>query len=260
MERQSGRQSDRQHTDTLETTLKKGDLVTRDLPMSPGRLQVSLLRDQVPEMLRQAIVEMQLKPGDRLVERELMEWMGVSRATVREALRQLAAEGLVRTIPQKGAIVAAPTLKEAEELYEIRAMLEGRAARHFTERASDRELRELRGSFKKVERVLTGSGDTWAILQAKNHFYEVLFKGARNGILRSILGPLQARITVLRETSMSEPGRLEAMLDEIRAIVEAIEARDPEAAERLCSYHVNQAASAALAALSMAQQEGTSGD
>jgi DNA-binding GntR family transcriptional regulator len=218
-------------------------------PIPPDRLQVSLLREQVPDLLRQAIVEMRLKPGDRLVERELVEWTGVSRATVREALRQLTAEGLVKTIPQKGAVVAAPTRKEAAELYEIRAMLEGLAARQFAERAPASQVAALRKAFEQLERVWHDSADTRAVLQAKNRFYDVLFEGAGNATIGSVLGALQARIAVLRATSMSQPGRPAESVAEIRAIVEAVEAKDAQAAERACSHHVQQAGRWALAAL-----------
>jgi DNA-binding GntR family transcriptional regulator len=81
------------------------------------------LREQVLDLLRREIVEMRLRPGQRLVERELIQRIGVSRTTIREALRELAAEGLVTTIPQKGAIVAVPSWRGAEEVYEVRALL-----------------------------------------------------------------------------------------------------------------------------------------
>ena len=107
------------------------------------------LREQVLDLLRQAIVEHRLKPGQRLIERELVEQIGVSRTTIREVLRQLAAEGLVATIPQRGAVVAIPTAEEAAELYEVRAALESLAARRFVEHASDSQVhgaaRRLRG-------------------------------------------------------------------------------------------------------------------
>src|SRR5512146_1240513 len=95
------------------------------------------LREQVSDLLRREIVSMRLQPGQRLVERELIERIGVSRTTVREALRELAAEGLVTTIPQKGAIVAIPSPKEAAEVYEVRALLEGLAASEFATNADE---------------------------------------------------------------------------------------------------------------------------
>src|ERR671930_1642149 len=97
-----------------------------DLSMRVGRVAAPL-REQVLDVLRQAILDFRFKPGQRLIERELIEQIGVSLTTVREVLRQLAAEGLVTTIPQKGAIVASPSRADAEDLYEVRAALEALA-------------------------------------------------------------------------------------------------------------------------------------
>jgi DNA-binding transcriptional regulator YhcF (GntR family) len=87
------------------------------------------LRERVLDVLRQAILDGRYRPGQRLVERELIELTGVSRSTIREALRELEAEGLVETVPQKGAIVVIPTATEARELIEVRAALEELAVR-----------------------------------------------------------------------------------------------------------------------------------
>lgn len=218
-------------------------------PFRPDQLQVSLLREQVSDLLRQAIVEMRLAPGQRLIERELVQSLGVSRATVREAIRQLAAEGLVTSIPQRGAVVAVPTLREAEELYEIRAMLEGLAGRQFVERASDVQVRALRRVFERIRRVASTTGDTAAMLHAKDRFYEVLLTGAANDTARNVLAGLQARITLLRATSMSQPGRVDSTVKEIALIVEAVEAKDAAAAEQACADHVRAAGRVVFEAL-----------
>jgi DNA-binding GntR family transcriptional regulator len=84
------------------------------------------LREQVVTLVRDAILGFRLQPGQRLVERELVEQLGVSRATVREVLRQLAVEGLVTVVPQRGAIVTALSPDDAADLYEMRASLEAR--------------------------------------------------------------------------------------------------------------------------------------
>lgn len=198
------------------------------------------LREQVLGLLRQEIIELRLRPGQRLVERELIERIGVSRTTIREVLRQLAAEGLVKTIPQKGAIVAVPSAKEAAEVYEVRALLEGAAAKEFAENASERQVNALRKAFTVVEQ--SAEGDPSTMLDAKNQLYRVLFDGAGNATIRSILESLQARIAVLRATTLAAPDRPEQSVVEIGAIVEAIERRDPEAAAEAASFHVRQAA------------------
>lgn len=218
-------------------------------PVSGETLRVATLREQVADLIRDAIVGMRFKPGQRLVERELMAWLGVSRATVREAVRQLSAEGLVRTIPQRGAVVAAPSLQEASEVYQIRAALEGLAGRLFTENATQAQKRALRRNFDALKKTLEESTDTATMLQSKNRFYASLFAGTQNNTLVQVIGPLQARITVLRAASISQPGRVQQTVAEVGAIVAAIERGDAEAASDACIHHVEQAAKCAFAAL-----------
>ena len=211
------------------------------------------VREQVLEQLRQAIVEMRLKPEQRLVERELIEQTGVSRTTIREVLRQLAAEGLVTTIPHKGTVVASPSIESAAELYEVRAVLEGMAARQFAERATDLNMRALRRAFEGIEkRARSGEASSQAMLEAKKRFYDALFDGAANGTIRDLVESLQARVTVLRAASMSQPGRSAKTVEEVRAIVEALEARDGDRAAAACVHHVNEAARTVFEAMAAA--------
>jgi GntR family transcriptional regulator, trigonelline degradation regulator len=203
------------------------------------------VREQVEVHLRTAITSQRLVAGQRLVERELIEEFGVSRTTVREALRHLAAEGLVTTIPHKGVVVASPTRREQEELYELRALLEGFAGLQFVVRATPQHFEALREAFAEVERTWSDSGTAESIramIRSADRFYEVLFDGAGNATVASVLEQLQARISALRAASLSRPGRAEVSLRELRAIFEAVNARDPEAASQACSFHVEQAA------------------
>jgi DNA-binding GntR family transcriptional regulator len=211
------------------------------------------LREQVLDVLRRAIVDLRLQPGHRLIERELVEQIGVSRTTVREALRQLSAEGLVETIPQKGAVVAAPSAQEAAELYEVRAALEALACRRFAERASDEQVSRLRDALTEIEHVTDERGDIPALLRAKRRFYDALLEGSGNAAISSILEGLQARVSALRTASLSQPGRPARSAAEIEAIVVAVEARDPDAAAGACTHHVEQAAAAGLKALASAE-------
>jgi GntR family transcriptional regulator, trigonelline degradation regulator len=199
------------------------------------------LREQVLDVLRREIVELRLQPGQRLVERELIERLGVSRTTVREALRELAAEGLVTSIPQKGSIVAVPSMKEASEVYEVRALLEGAAARQFAERASEVHVAALKGAFFAIASA-ANDDDPKALLIAKDAFYEVLFDGCDNSIIRQVIGGLHARVAVLRAASLQVSGRPAESVREIGAILEAVEKRDGEAAATAASFHVRQAA------------------
>jgi len=214
-----------------------------------GRIAAPL-REQVVAALRQAIMNFKLKPGQRLVERELIEQLGVSRTTVREALRQLTTEGLVTVVPQKGAVVSAPTMDEAVDLYEIRAALESFAVQRFVERATDSQIERLDASVTHLNEVAIRTEDTWQILSAKDLFYAVLIEGAGSAVLQQLLEGIQARVRVLRATSLSEGGRKFDAVQELRAIVDAISMRDSEQASRLCVEHVRSAARTALLRLS----------
>ncbi len=224
---------------------------TTDLASQVGRVAAPL-RQQVLDVLRQAILSFHYAPGQRLIERELIEEIGVSRTTIREALRELAAEGLVKTIPQKGAVVVVPSPQEALELYELRAVLEALAVRRFTEVASDEQVAELRAAFEQLaEAAGAGAeGDTLRILKAKDHFYDVLLRGCGNRSVHSTLGGVQARLSLLRATSLAQPGRTARSIQELRTMVEAVEARNAEAAVRACNHHIEQAKRAGLEGLS----------
>lgn len=213
-----------------------------------GRIAAPL-REQVIAALRQAILDFQLTPGQRLVERELIERLGVSRTTVREALRELASEGLVTVVPQRGAIVSVPSLDDAIDLYEVRASLESLVVQRFVERASDDQVQRLIATIDDYEEITESGAEVRAILAAKNQFYSVLIEGAASSALQQLLEGIQARVQVLRATSLSEAGRAHEVVGELRAIVTAIEARDAEQASRLTAAHVRTAARTALSSL-----------
>jgi DNA-binding GntR family transcriptional regulator len=214
-------------------------------PLAPLTLSVTRVaapvREQVLEQLRAAIVDMRLQPGQRLVERELVEQTGVSRTTIREVLRQLAAEGLVETIPHKGMVVASVPAERAPELYQVRAVLEGMAARQFVERANEGHLTRLREAFAFLAEAAEEPTSVVDMLAAKKVFYDVLFEGAANQTIQEIVQGLQARVTLLRRASLMHPGRPAESVAEVRAIVEAIERRDAAAAAAASSRHVDEA-------------------
>jgi len=207
------------------------------------------IREQVASIIRDAIVEMRLPPGQLLIERELCEMTSASRPSVREALRKLEAEGLVESLNGRGTIVAIATRELAENVYEARAELEGLAASLFAIRASDKERAELREAFAQVGLAASSSESTTSALTAKNGFYEVLFRGSANPILVQMIGILQRRVSMLRVTSLRQPGRKAESVNEIRDILAAVEARDPDAARAAASRHVNQAAQTIFALL-----------
>lgn len=204
------------------------------------------LREQVISALRQAILNFELEPGQRLVERELIEQLGVSRTTVREALRELTSEGLVTVIPQQGARVSAPSLDDATDLYEVRAALESLVTQRFVERATDDEVKDLSAAVENYAVVARSTTEVRQMLAAKDGFYAVLIAGAHSPALQELLAGIQARVQVLRATSLSEKGRSKQVVAELRAVVKAVRARDAEKAAALCAAHVRKAAVTAL--------------
>ncbi|WP_432839784.1 GntR family transcriptional regulator [Dactylosporangium sp. CA-092794] len=214
-----------------------------DWSVSPVGRVAAPLRDQAITVLRQAILNFEIRPGQRLIERKLVEELEVSRATVREVLARLASEGLVTVIPQRGAIVSVLSAAEAADIYEMRVALEVLAVQRFVERASPQQVRELRRALTGYQRaVRQKAGGTNRDLQAKDGFYEVLLAGADSPPLAQMLTILQSRVRLLRATSLSVPGRAEVSVRELTEIVDAIEAGDVQRAARACTTHVRNAA------------------
>ncbi|WP_345750854.1 GntR family transcriptional regulator [Microbacterium rhizophilus] len=209
------------------------------------------IREQVADILRDAIVDMRLEPGQVLIERELCEMTQASRPSVREALRQLEAEGLVESMNGKGTVVAIASPELAEHVYEVRAELEGLAAELFARSADDALVAEFRQAVEEVRGAAADGNPDAArdVLQAKNRAYEVLFRGASNPILTQMVNTLQRRVTQLRALTLAQPGRPAQSVLEIEAIRDAIERRDPQAAREAATHHVQQAARTVLSAL-----------
>ena len=225
--------------------------------MSPHDMQVSreaaTLRTRVEAKLREAIAVGRFRPGDRLVERELCSMLGVGRTSVREALRQLEAEGLIVTIPHRGPQVAAVTVEEAKQLYEVRALLEGFAGRGCALHATPEQLEQLGRAVDALEVAAATRGP--ALIAAKTAFYQALLESCGNDVVRQLLTTLHNRITLLRATSMTQPGRIGRSLKEIRAIFDRIAARDADGAEEACVLHIRNAAEVALAVLAREPQQ-----
>ncbi|NLZ43653.1 MAG: GntR family transcriptional regulator [Clostridia bacterium] len=198
------------------------------------------LRELVFETLREAIITGQLPPGERLMEIQLAEELGVSRTPVREAIRKLELEGLVAMIPRKGAYVAGISLKDLIEVFEIRGALEGLAAALAAERITDEELDEIERHLVKAAEVIERA-DLNGMVELDTKFHSLLYKASRNERLAYTINNLREQIHRFRQTSLSYPGRMKVALEEHKAIVEAISARNPELARELAQEHVENA-------------------
>jgi DNA-binding GntR family transcriptional regulator len=217
-------------------------------PLMQVQTVAAPVRQQVFDAIREAIVTAQFRPGQRLVEKDLCEMLGVSRPSVREALRQLESEGLIQTIPNRGPVVAKLSRSEAISIYQVRGALEALAARLFVENAGKKSLQDLEAAFGDLKKAVE-AGDVQQALAIKDRFYAVLFEGAGNSIITGILRTMNARITFMRRVSLSSPQRWPAMLKEMRAVLTAIKAGDGEAAHAASLLHVQKAAEVAVARL-----------
>lgn len=213
------------------------------------------LRLIVEDKIRQAISAGHFRPGQRLVERELCESMGVGRTSIREALRQLEAEGLITSHPHRGPSVSAVSLEEAKQLYTVRALLESFSGQEFAVHGTQEEVERLEeaAAIFETASLRFGADPTpqtrRELIEAKTAFYGCLMAGSHNVFVEQMLTLLHNRITLLRVTSMTQPGRLAHSVEEIKRIVSAIKSRDPDSAREACNDHIDMAAKIAIAYL-----------
>jgi DNA-binding GntR family transcriptional regulator len=206
------------------------------------------LRDQVVGNLRNAIINGQFAPGARLVERQMCDLLGVSRTLVREALRQLEAEGWIRILPNRGPVVISMTPEEVRELYEVRSALEGIAAFRAAERVNREQLDRLAATVDAMTKAQS-RGDWMRHRQQVQIFYEILREASGNGLLRSQLEAMSARMAWLRGLTLARPERAAVAVKEEARLLAALRARDGKRARELCETHLRTAGEAVVVAL-----------
>ncbi len=214
------------------------------------------LRERAADVLRQAIIDNRLPPGSHLKERELCEMLGVSRTSVREALRHLESEQLIVTVPHRGPVVATLTVDDARELYTVRAALEGLVGELFATEATDAQITELQTISREMA-TTARRGDAVDTLATVAEFYRVLFDGANNRVCAQFIQSLNARVSMFRRLSLASEGRVETMLKEVGHIVDAAVDRNPEKMRQACVAHVEGARAAVMRQLPAGHGERT---
>lgn len=205
------------------------------------------LREVVFETLREAIIGGQLSPGERMMEVQLAEEMGVSRTPVREAIRKLELEGFVVMIPRKGAYVAGISLKDIADVFEIRAALESLAAGLAAERITEEELEELERTHIQASNVDNDNIDN--LVERDTDFHDIIYKASRNSRLIQIINNLREQIQRFRTTSLAFPGRMKEAIEEHKKMTEAIAERNILLAQQLALEHIENAENSMLEAL-----------
>ena len=199
------------------------------------------LRDVVFNTLREAILKGDLKPGERLMELQLASKLGVSRTPIREAIRMLEQEGLAVTTPRKGAEVAKMTLKDMEDVLEIRDALDELAVRIACQKISDEQLRQLE-DMKELFEKSTQTGNVKKIAEADVTFHDVIYEATGNPKLVTLLNNLREQVYRYRVEYIKDPKNYPTLIAEHEAILESLKNRDVKNAVVAMHVHVaNQA-------------------
>lgn len=198
------------------------------------------LRDVVFENLRTAILEGNLKSGQRLMEVQLAEQLGVSRTPIREAIRKLELEGLVVMLPRKGAYVANMSFKDLIDVLEIRASLEGLAASLATERLREEDIVELERVAKEFE-ISVRETDIDNVLKKDVEFHEKIFLMANNKKLYQLITSLWEQVHRFRVRYVSNYEASLSLVDEHKRILEAIKSGNCELAKKYATEHIELA-------------------
>ena len=209
-------------------------------PEIPGdRSRAEYAYDQLKARLRNG----ELRAGQRLREADLAQALNISRTPVREALRRIASDGLVQVVAGRGLIVAEFDKQQVRELYQLRGLLEGGAARLATLYASEADLAMMRSVLKESEKALDSPSRT---RELNEQFHRLIKEAARNRYLDQALAQMSDSLSILPGTTFANPGRPEIALKEHLAILDAIHARDESAAEQAARSHMVEAASVRL--------------
>jgi len=204
-------------------------------------LTTRTLTEQVYERLKRAILGRQLEPGQRLVTMPLAKRYQVSLTPVREALRLLEKDGLVRFLPHKGAVVSLPSAQDFRDLFAVRAALEGLAVESACPRLSAADLDALEQSCAVARRCLAGAASAADWIQADEDFHERIARAAGNPFLHEQLGALRNRIRLFMHLSHRFPERVAGALAEHEAVLAALRTRDPAAARAAMDNHLRSA-------------------
>lgn len=197
------------------------------------------LGQRVYQTLREAILSLAYRPGEILRKPEICEALGVSRSPVADAVARLAAEGLVDVVPQAGTFVARFSMEEIREGAFLREAIEVAAVERVAETVTEEQLTQLRRNIT-VQSALIADGDVPGFYQTDAAMHELLlsFTGFRK--LAQVSETAWLHVNRARQLILPVPGRIQATLDEHRAILAALEARNPEAARLATRAHLRQ--------------------
>jgi len=220
-------------------------MLTGGVTMENNFLELKLdnykpLREVVFESIRGAIISGMLKPGERLMEVQFAEKMGVSRTPIREAIRKLELEGLVVMIPRKGAYVADLSIKDIADVLEVRAALEGLASGLAALRMTEDEIKELKLIALQFKNAME-ENDVDNIIKRDMEFHDKIFKAARNDKLLQMTNSLREQVHRFRVMYVNKSDKSESLPKDHFDIAEAISDRNNDMAEEFAKRHIEKA-------------------
>ena len=209
----------------------------RESNLGGGRIARSALYEEVAELLRQQIYAHELAPGAWVDEQALADRFGISRTPMREALKVLASEGLVRLEPRRGCYVAELSEQDLDDIFPVMALLEGRVAFEAASKATEADLARLAVLHEALEEH-AAAHDADRFFEVNQAFHNALQEIAGNRWLKQMIDDARRVIKLTRRDSLRLEGRLKQSLAEHRAILKALKARDPDAAGRAMHDHL----------------------
>ncbi|MFT5506915.1 MAG: DNA-binding GntR family transcriptional regulator [Gammaproteobacteria bacterium] len=227
--------------------MNHSDIAYTAVPLESGSRD-STRRSQLHATLRDLILDGHFSAGQKLVERELCELTGVSRSILREALVSLESSGLIQNESYRGFFVTRLGIRKVYEIFELRSSLETQAAELFAERASDLEMSELSEVLIGLENCVKNF-DLTEMRSIKERYYELLFNGCRNEEIKKALGIIIDQVYYLRSYLMTDPERRTASLEEMKALTQALLARNRPAAREATLIHLQAARDSVVKAM-----------
>ena len=220
---------------------------TTQPPRPSGSLSPRALYVEVAEQLRQRIYKRELEPGSWIDELKIAQEYGISRTPLREALKVLAAEGLITMKVRRGAYVTEVSAQDLADVYHLLSLLESDAAAVVAQRAAASELADLQQLHQELEAAAAASGqaDTLAFFAVNERFHIRLLAIANNRWRDQMVADLRKVMKLNRQSSLLKTGRVADSLAEHRAIMVALVARDPVAAQRCMQTHFSNGLEAA---------------
>jgi DNA-binding GntR family transcriptional regulator len=204
-----------------------------------NRIDIRTLHQDVAGKIREMIRKGALTRGQRIIEAELCEQIGVSRTPLREALRVLESEGLVELFPHRGVHIRQPSMREIEEMFEVMSVLEGTCARLAVKNMTPAAWRRIERLHQKLE-THYAEGDREKYIAVNNVFHASVQELAGNRVLDDIVRRLREKVALYRHQQLYEPRRFDESMHEHREILEALRRRDADAAENCMKRHLDR--------------------